>query len=171
MEEILFGDEDYRLWMLLWHVQDAIYKAREKELSKYGISPMKASVLFTIQIVGHRATPAEISRWLPRKPHAVSTLLTRMEKDGLVQRTKDLERKNLVRISMTEKGQQICSESNKRESIHLIMSSLSEEERRQLMSLLFTLRDTALEQLTTNSKPPNLPPPWSGRDAEQVYRQ
>ena len=73
-----------------------------------------------------------------------------MEKDGLVERVKDLDRKNLVRISITEKGHQAYRESTRREPIHRILLSLSEDERRQLKSLLLKLRDTALEEIRHN---------------------
>ena len=77
-----------------------------------------------------------------------------MEKQGLVKKVKDLDRKNLVRITLTEEGHQAYRESIKRESIHRIMSSLSEEERQQLKSSLLKLRDTALEEPQIESKPP-----------------
>ena len=104
-----------------------MYKARTRELFQYGITPAEAAVLVIVQAIGEKATPAEISRWLFREPHSISGLLARMEKQGLVRKVKDLDRKNLVRVVITEKGQQAYQQSTKRESIHRIMSSLSEE--------------------------------------------
>ena len=69
-----------------------------------------------------------------------------MEKQGLVRKVKDLDRKNLVRVVLTEKGREAYYHSTKRESIHQIMSFLSEEERQQLRHCLQTLRDKAREQ-------------------------
>ena len=153
----LIDDEGERqLQVLLFQARDAIFRAREQELSQYGISNAQAAVLFIIQKIGYRATPAEISRWLFRQAHGVSTLLDRMEKVGLVEKVKDLDRKNLVRISITEKGHQAYRESTRQEPIHRILSSLSEEERRQLKSLLLKVRDTALEEIRID-KPPYPP--------------
>jgi DNA-binding MarR family transcriptional regulator len=146
-------DQDYNLWILLAQTRDAILKARQKELDQYGISTSQAAVLFVIQAIGDRATPAEISRWLFREPHSVSTLLSRMEKQGLVRKVKDLDRKNLVRVVITEKGREAYYQSTKRESIRGIMSSLSEEERQQLTSSLRKLRDEALKR-AVSLKPP-----------------
>ena len=143
--------------MLLHQARDATFRAREKELNKYGISTMKAAVLFTVQAIGHEATPAEISRRLLRRSHGVSALLDRMEKEGLVKRVKDLDRKNMVRGEITEKGYQAYNDSTRRESIHRITSSLSEEERRQLKSWLLKLRDTALQEPRISSKLPYPP--------------
>ena len=140
-------DADRDLWWLLSHAYRAMYKARAKELLQYGITPPEASTLFAIQAIGYRATPAEISRWVLREAHSTSGLLDRMERKGLVRKVKDLERKNLVRVAITEKGQQIYFQTTKRESIHRILSSLSEGKRQQLRAYLETLRDKALEEL------------------------
>jgi len=154
MEDLLPKDEDYELWVLLYQAKDAIEIAREKELRPYGISPMQAAVLFIVQAIGDKATPAEISRWMFRQHHSVSGLLNRMEKAGLVKKTKDLDRKNLVRVTLTEKGQQAYRDSLKRESLHNIMPSLSKEKRQQLKSYLKELRDTALKEVGNEFKLP-----------------
>ena len=68
-------DKDYELWVILHQTRDAIFKARENELSATGISPMQAAVLFIIKSIKGAVTPAEISRWLYREHHTVSALL------------------------------------------------------------------------------------------------
>lgn len=147
-------DQDYKLWVLLGQAEHAVFKAREKELSHCSITTVQAAVLFIIQAIGNEATPAEISRWLFRESHSVSGLLSRMEKEGLVRKVKDLDRKNLVRVTLTEKGQQAYHRSTKRRSIREIMSCLSEEEHQQLTSCLERLRNKALKELGVNLKPP-----------------
>ena len=91
--------EDFTLWVLLRQAKDAVFKATGKELSRYGISPEQAGVLSIVQSLDNKATPAEISRWLLREPHTVSGILSRMEKKGLLRKTTDLDRKNLVRVT------------------------------------------------------------------------
>ncbi len=154
MTNSLSADEYFNLWVLLCQTKDIIFKVRQKELSQYGISPEQASVLFTIKVIGDRATPAEISRWLLRKQHTVTELLSRMEREGLVSKTKDLARKNMIRVTLTEKGQQAYSQSTGIESIYNIMSPLSEEQCQRLRPCLEGLRDRALKQLGIEQKPP-----------------
>lgn len=154
MQDNMPEDQDYNSWVLLHQTRDVIYNAREKELRKHGISPMEAAVLFIVQAIGDEAIPAEISRWIFRKQHTVTSLLIRMERKGLVNRTRDLARKNLVRISVTEKGKQAYHNSMKRNSIHKIMSALSQEERKQLNSSLLKLRDTATGELRLDYEVP-----------------
>ena len=154
MKEFQHADQDYNLWWLLLLMRRIMYKARARELFQYGITPEQAAILFIVQAIGEKATPAEISRWLFREPHSISGLLARMEKEGLVRKVKDLDRKNLVRVVITEEGQQAYQQSTKRESIHKIMSSLSEEDHQQLRSYLEVLQNKALQELGVNHKPP-----------------
>jgi len=117
MENILSADRDYQLWVLLQHVGDALLKARAKELSQYDISAIQARVLFIIKSIGDKATPSEISKWILREPHSVSSILTRMEKEGLVIKTKNLGKKKQVFVTLTEKGHQAYSRTIKNEAI------------------------------------------------------
>jgi len=144
--------ENYVLWTLLHQTSDAMLRAWQKELNLIGITTEQAAALFVIQAIQGPATPAEISRWLFRQPHTVFGLLNRMEKDGLVTQTKDLERKNLVRVALTPKGRQCYDASTKREVISRIFSFLSKEQRRMLASYLEVLRNKALEELTIKRK-------------------
>jgi DNA-binding MarR family transcriptional regulator len=146
-------DEDFKLWGLLGQTADVMLRARQKELYRYGISAIEAGTLWVIQVIGEKATPAQITRWLLREPHTVTELLNRMVKKGLVTKTKDLERRNLIRVSITEKGRQAYEHSTKRKSIHKMISSLSEEERQQLMASLKKLRNRALKELRVEHKP------------------
>ena len=150
---LLLEDRDYSLWVILRQVGDLVLRARDKELSKYGISAVQASVLFVLDANGGKATPTEISKWLLRKHHSVLSLLDRMEKEGLVSRVRDPENSRRANYEVTEKGQQVFSESARIESIREVMSCLGERERRQLWSTLRKLRDIALRSATTSEVP------------------
>ena len=147
-------DPDYELWMLLHYTCDAMAKVRENELRQIGISRMQRAVLFIVKSIDGPATPAEISRWLFREPHSVSGLLDRMVKQGLVKKTKDLERKNLIRVAITEKGEQAYQQSSEMKVIANIMSCLSRKKRENLREYLETLRNRTLEELTVRREMP-----------------
>ena len=147
-------DQDYDLWVLLNQVQSLMMNARDTELMEYGTTGMQAGVMFIINAVGEEIIPADISRWLLRKPATISGLLDRMEKAGLIQKARDLPRKNLIRIRLTEKGKQDYKKSLKRKSIHKTMSCLSEEERQQLAPILLKLRNSVTKVLRYREKGP-----------------
>jgi DNA-binding MarR family transcriptional regulator len=142
-----YSDEDHDLWMLLTHTRYAIYRAREKELQRYGVSPEQVGVLFIVQALGNQATPSQISRYILRQPHTVSALIERMAEKGLVKKVHDLDKKNLVRVSLTEKGQKIYESSTRRGPIHKIMGVLSAEERVQFRNILDKLHLRARKEI------------------------
>ena len=148
------SDQGYELWVLLNQVRDLLLKAREKELKPHGITATQAATLFVIEAIGNEATATEISRWLLREHHTVSGLLSRMEKEGLISRSKDFPTGSLARVTLTEKGRQAYYQSAKRACIRNVMRVLSQEERQLLSSLLKKTRDEGLKQLLGDLKPP-----------------
>jgi len=153
----VFMDEAYNLWWFLARTREILYKARQAELDRYNISARQASVMFVIQAIGNKATPAKIARLLFREPHTVSAILKNMERRGLVRKTKDLDKKNLVRVVLTDKGLEAYRKSEKRESVHKIMSALSKEKYQQLRSCLEILQEEGLAELGIERKLPFQP--------------
>ena len=154
MQDASDVDKDYELWVLFHQTCDAMARAREAELRESGISRIKAAALFVIKTLKVPATPAEISRWLFREPHTVSGLLDRMQKQGLVRKVKDLERKNLVRVVITEKGEEVYQQSREMKVIRKILSCLSTKERDNVKPCLEALRNKALEEVRVGHRLP-----------------
>ena len=147
------SEQEYKLGLLLEQAQAAFFSSREKELAQYKISPMKVAVLQTVQKIGREATPAEISRWLVRRSHTISGLLDRMEKDGLISKSKNLPKKNLVRVTLTEKGKKALRQSQKRETEKKIFALMPQKEKTLLVSMLEKIRNKGLK-LAGFSTPP-----------------
>lgn len=154
MKNYSSSDKDYDLWVLFNQVRDVLFKARQKELRPHGITSTQAAVLFVIQAIGNEVTVTKISRWLLREHHSVSALLGRMEKEGLISKTKDLHTKRPPRVVLTEKGRQAYYHSAERASLHKAMGVLSEEEHQRLSSLLRQVRDEGLKELAADMNPP-----------------
>ena len=145
------------LWALLSQASNALGRVADSELSQAGISMMQAAVLVFVKNSKEPVIPAHISRWLFREPHTVSQLLMRMEKQGLVKRTKDLNRKNQVRITLTAKGEQAFQQKSEMRGIGRILSTITPEECNKLGESLKKLRDEAIKELDT--RPRQLPFP------------
>ncbi|MFC2068670.1 MarR family winged helix-turn-helix transcriptional regulator [Chloroflexota bacterium] len=154
MRQNLTTDDDFNTWVLLHQAQDQIFKARDNELFQYGCSTMQSAILSVVKMIEGKATLPEIAKWVLRKPHTISTILTRMEKSGLLKKANGSAGKRTIYVTLTEKGEQVFSQTLKRESIYEIMSCLSKEEQKQLASSLEKLRDKALYKLTTPEKIP-----------------
>lgn len=147
MEINVVTDQDHQLWVLLHQTYVAISRAFKNELREVDISMMQAAVLDIVKALKVPATPAEISRWLFRRPHTVSALLDRMEKQGLVRKVKNLERKNLIRIVITEEGEEAYQRSMEIKTISKILSCLSQKKKDNLRTYLEMLRNKALAEI------------------------
>lgn len=148
------NDMDFVLWILINVAREFVHDIREKELKKYGISVRQAGILYAItQDLQDYAKPSEIARVNNRKPNSISPLIDRMERKKLIKKDKDLQKKNVVRISLTEKGREAHLMAGNRRSIHRIFSCLSEDEMRQMHTYLNKLIARALEERKTNNLP------------------
>ena len=153
MKKHALEDQDFASWVFMARTRDAIFKNRVKELQKHNLSVRQASVLIVLEELDKKATPAEVSKWVFREPHSVSDFLKRMERDGLIKRIKDLARKNMIRVEITDKGREALHNAKKIEPVHRIMAVLSKEEHQQLRVIMQKLWDKALEELKIENRP------------------
>jgi DNA-binding MarR family transcriptional regulator len=153
LKETFFCNQDYNVWLLFNHTWRAMFKARERELSVHEITPEQTEVLLAVQALGNKATPAAISRSTLREPHTISGLINRMEAKGLLTKNKDLERRNLIRVELTEKGKQAFKESINRKAIFDVIGELKPEERVELCNYLERLQAKALNIIGIEKRP------------------
>jgi DNA-binding MarR family transcriptional regulator len=139
------------LWELLRLSFNAMVKARQKELDRYDVTLPESAVLRVVLRLRKRATPTEISKQLFLEVHSISEQLKRMEADGLIKRTNDLDKKNLVRIQVTEKGYKLYRKTRNQRTIDYIMSVLTEEEKHALWTIIAKLREQAIKKLDINN--------------------
>jgi len=140
MEHRKFAD-DWQLWILLRNVAHKTARIRNGELRKHGISFIQAAVLHIVKTADFPVTPSHISRSMDRERQTVTEILNRMQKNGLINKVKDLSQKNQVRIELTHKGDEAYSYSSGLTSIHLILSCLSAEEKHNLRGYLRKIDD------------------------------
>ena len=152
MDNSLALDEYYRLWLLLSQTRSAIFKVRHKKVGQY-LHPNQAAALVSIWALEGQVTPAALARRLFLEPHTVSELIIRMEKKGLVSKARDTKRGNVVRISITEKGREVCIKAMGQDFIHKIISTLSDKQREQMQTCLTLLYEKALQELGMEGEP------------------
>lgn len=146
--------KQYKLWVLLRQVGHLMTEIRKEDLSPFGMTPAQNATLRSIAHLGEKATPAEIARWLMRKPHTITHLLNRMEKCGQVKKVHDLARKNQVRVILTEKGKQDYNATKKAEYVHPILDFMNDEEREIMETCLNEIRIKLLKERGMASRPP-----------------
>ena len=147
--------EHYLLWVAITRTHYFLRKLREKELKKMGLSIAQSTVLAIIhrtRDVDIDATPVEISKQLLKAPSTTTELIDRMVDQGLVRKIQDLERKNMVRVEMTELGQKLYDKSVKVEYFSKIFAKLTPRRRHSLIAYLDAVADAAISAVYKRTK-------------------
>jgi DNA-binding MarR family transcriptional regulator len=143
------------LFVIFDQTRDTIIRAVELELKQSKTNFAQTRVLYVLTQKKNGMTQGNLSKWLLRNLNTVSTLITKMEKEGLVKKTKNKE-DGRVYVTLTQKGYEEWDEVSDR-AIFLTFSVLSEKEKKQLQVLLKKLRTEARNMLGLDFKPPFLP--------------
>jgi DNA-binding MarR family transcriptional regulator len=112
----------------------AIYKLREMELAKFGLTIEQSSILHIVFDHGGAMTIKEIIDETMRQPNSVYILLNKMVKMGLIHKSRENKSGN-ASISITEHGKSLL-EKITNISLEEIFSVLREEDKITLMDLL-----------------------------------
>jgi DNA-binding MarR family transcriptional regulator len=154
MDDSVRLNEDEKTWERIFITSAALQRARELELAPVDISLPQAAVLYFLKTSSEPLTPMKLSRLIHKEPHTMSALLVRMERQGLVKRTRDLKRKNWVRVSLTKKGEAALEAQLGRRTAMNITARLSRKEVATLNTVLRKLHDGALELIRQMKRSP-----------------
>lgn len=147
-------DIDFQLWALLDHARRALVRAREIELSQFGITQEQAGLLHTLLDNGGSLTNAEIADIMIRQTNSVTTLVTRMEKIGLVKKKKLANDLRII-VTITPKGRSSYLNVTTK-TIHMAFSDLSLEDKEQLIKYFKHLTEKGRHMLGMDQKLPIL---------------
>ncbi len=145
-DEFPFLDENYQLWVLLSQTRSALFKARNNRNKKFVHFNVAASLQQIWRYSG-QVTMVDLSRRLFLEPNSASEIVKRLEKKGLVRKTKVSGKGNIVKLWITEKGRQYCREIAQPDFVRDVISILSKEQQAQLTALLRILYNKALDEL------------------------
>jgi DNA-binding MarR family transcriptional regulator len=126
---------------------DIIHKIIRQEFRKFGLTPEQGSTLVSIYVLGDNTTAAELARYTFREPATISVTLNRLEKQGLIERRRDADRKNIYRINLTSNGRDYFNKVMKIKSVRNVLSLMPATDRKRLWVLLDNLKDLGLSKL------------------------
>jgi|WetSurMetagenome_2_1015567.scaffolds.fasta_scaffold519883_1 DNA-binding MarR family transcriptional regulator len=149
-----FSDPNFELWITFIQTGDVLTKAREMELNQFQLTKAQAEIIHRLLHKNTGLTISDISRWNGKEFTSVLTLINRMEKNGLIEKSRSGTRTNIL---VTEKGKNLYTRST-RKSIDMIFSILSADEKQQLRTCVTKLREKGRELLGMDFKPPFLNP-------------
>ena len=133
-------------WLLLHRVRDALRICEDQIYSEYELTTEQFAVLSVIKYLGDSVRVSDLALGLERSINSVSMIVDRMVKVGLVRRVRDKKDRRVVRVFITSKGENALKPATPAgwKFIQKILSPLSDEDRRTLVSLLETVKYQAL---------------------------
>lgn len=146
----------YNLWLLFAKARRYAFKAREKELIDERVTPEQSSFLHVLSHNKDGLTRSDISRLTCREVHTVSGIVSRMEKNGLVEMVSDTKRKNSLKVVITEDGEKIYQAALEKDALGRIFGVLNSEEQEVFKSMLMRIMEQSKEELGRYYKPPFL---------------
>ena len=150
------NDPEINLAILFDHALSLMANAIEMELKQFNTNQSQIRVLSMLSRENRPVTIDELANWSLKGFNSVSTLINRMEKKGLIKKTKkngDLK----TYITLTDKGSILYHLNVTENSIHLILDKLSPVEKKQFEATLKKIRDNTRDSLGLDFKPPFLP--------------
>jgi len=137
----------YKVWEL-WHITSVMMeKHAEDTLAPLKISYPQFLVLYVLNRSGKAATATDLARQLGRNPNALSMILDRMEKNGLVRKVRNLPDRRLVRVAMTKEGREMLTSAfeSTQGMIEKMFTSFSDEDLELLGSLITRLQNDTIK--------------------------
>lgn len=149
------NDPNINLYILLHQTQTIISNAVDIELKHLRVTQAQVTVMTMLSREDRPVTLDELTSWCLKDFSSVFTLINRMEKNGLVKKSKKNDDPKTY-IALTKKGSLLYHQKVTERSIHLIFDKLSEEQKKQLDFLMKQLRDNARDLLGLDFRPPFL---------------
>jgi len=136
-------------WLLLHRVRDALRICEDQIYSEYELTTEQCAVLSVMKYLGDSVRVTDLALGLERSINSVSMIVDRMVKVGLLRRVRDKSDRRVVRVFITNKGENALKPATLAgwKFIQKILSPLSDEDRRTLVSLLEMVKYQALAYL------------------------
>jgi len=137
------------LWRMVYQANTRFKNSMDQILSKQGLTMEQYLVMVTIKYHDAPIRIVDIARWLERSTNSVSMLVDRMVKAGLLRRVRDRSDRRVVHLTISDKGKDALKPATLAgwEFIQEILSPLSHEDRRTLISLLKMINYKTLEYI------------------------
>jgi len=143
-------DITLRAFILFVQTADTILKYADSHFyRKSRLSLIKFMVLQILAANGATMTPSEIAKWTFRERHDITTLISRLKRDGLVRTERDGRDKRFVNVMLTAKGRKVLKQTTPvaTEIVDRVMLSISEGDVVSLEDSLRVLRQNAHDGL------------------------
>ncbi|QNT75248.1 MarR family winged helix-turn-helix transcriptional regulator [Dehalogenimonas etheniformans] len=140
-----YSDPILDRWARFMRTRNLLYNIFRRDLAELGIKPEQLGILNIVNMAEGPVTPSFISRIYRREPHTVSVNLKRLEARGLIKLVKDMQRRNMIRVTITKAGEDVWERGIKKtDNVGLIFAELSPAESDQLDTIINKLAEASL---------------------------
>ena len=142
-------DQNFRIARMIYQTYTRFQNCLDEIFRAQGLTTERYLVLLAIKNHDVPARMVDIARWGERSTNAVSTIVDRMVKAGLLRRVRDRSDRRVVNVFITSKGEDALKPANLAalEFYQQIMSPLSLEDGRTFLSLFRMINCKLLEYL------------------------
>ena len=155
MIDVDHEDPILRTFILFIQTADAVMKyANAHFYRKARLSAIKFIVLQILAVNGGTIRPSEIAQWTLRERHNITTLVQRLEQDGLVSTKRNDRDRRFLNVLLTNKGRKVLTQTMPvaRQIVAQVMSSITEGDVVLLEESLGVLRQNAHHGLECTPK-------------------
>lgn len=120
-----------------------VLSAKASQLFRgYGLTEAQFNVLFALKFTDNDITQAELGKRLVVTRASITSVLDKLESKGWVKRIDVPENRRIHHVGLTEPGRALVNEVEPayRREIHSVLGELSDDECRELMRVLETVR-------------------------------
>ena len=142
MIEVKHNDTVLRAFILFVQSSRAAMKyANSIFYRKANLSAIKFMALQALANNRGPMTASALAEWTSTKRHNITTLVDRLEQNGLVRAERNDKDKRFINITLTDRGEEVFNQAKPiaREIVNQVMLSLSEDDARLLEKLLGAL--------------------------------
>ncbi|MEJ2738558.1 MAG: MarR family transcriptional regulator [Dehalococcoidia bacterium] len=108
---------EHHLWIVLHQVCNLMLKCEEIASSEAGLSREKYDVLMAIKFYNvveeTEVIETNLARVLYRSTNSISTIIDRMEAEGLIKKLRDLPDRRVIRLIVTPKAEKMLKKAAK----------------------------------------------------------
>jgi DNA-binding MarR family transcriptional regulator len=125
------------------HTTADVYQALDVHFARYGLSRGKFTLLMQLYLADEKGlTPSECAQRADVTKATITGLLDGLERDGLVRRFPDSEDRRMLRLQLTDKGQDLLSQMLPDHFCRTtdLMANLTDSEKKTLIKLLNKVR-------------------------------
>ena len=109
--------DEHHLWIVLHQVLNLMLKCEERASSEAGLSREKYDVLMAIKFYNvveeTEVIETNLARVLYRSTNSISTIIDRMEAEGLIEKLRDLPDRRAIRLVVTPKAEKMLKKAAK----------------------------------------------------------